>query len=229
MAAAWLGYDLHFNLEQNEGGFRMMANGDYRNIRLHAFGDRFRFASIDQNNLPPQAQIGIFIVNDRNWLPNNALLSIESGEMDADEPTFDMSSMHGLGSLRDPIHSRRIIRQKLSQLEITGSNYREDYVNFIGHFVYRAARVGYEYNCQGVVVVIEVNYPRALDGNALPLMQVLDFGGEGVEIRGDGCIICWENFHLGRRVAVLGCSHAYHEECIQEWFRRSPTCPLCRS
>lgn len=41
------------------------------------------------------------------------------------------------------------------------------------------------------------------------------------------CPICRENFELNSH--KLTCGHTYHANCIIEWFRNSPTCPMCRS
>ena len=41
------------------------------------------------------------------------------------------------------------------------------------------------------------------------------------------CPICLED--LGDSTLTLGCGHAFHSICAATWFRRSPTCPTCRS
>jgi hypothetical protein len=44
---------------------------------------------------------------------------------------------------------------------------------------------------------------------------------------GDACPICMGELADG--VAGLpGCSHAFHRECILQWFGKAPTCPCCR-
>lgn len=40
------------------------------------------------------------------------------------------------------------------------------------------------------------------------------------------CSICQEEF--AARAIMLECGHAFDESCIEEWLRRSHTCPLCR-
>lgn len=42
------------------------------------------------------------------------------------------------------------------------------------------------------------------------------------------CPICLaDTDHTGSQLVLLPCQHAFHEECLQEWFRTSRTCPLC--
>jgi len=43
----------------------------------------------------------------------------------------------------------------------------------------------------------------------------------------DECIICFEDL-WGKDVARLHCGHTFCEECIEEWFETSQTCPVCR-
>ncbi|XP_034594812.1 uncharacterized protein [Setaria viridis] len=55
------------------------------------------------------------------------------------------------------------------------------------------------------------------------------------EGKDDGCSICLEVLHeeaaaagKGVPVELPGCAHAFHRRCISKWFRKKPTCPLCR-
>eukprot|EP01134_Creolimax_fragrantissima_P006614 CFRG6614T1 len=41
------------------------------------------------------------------------------------------------------------------------------------------------------------------------------------------CAICMEEYRHGDDVQFLPCLHVYHTECIDNWFERSLTCPLC--
>lgn len=43
----------------------------------------------------------------------------------------------------------------------------------------------------------------------------------------DSCAICLEPRTPAMTAAP--CGHVFHPECLEEWARRSPTCPLCRS
>lgn len=48
-------------------------------------------------------------------------------------------------------------------------------------------------------------------------------GGVDVE-----CSVCFDALLRGEAVELPGCAHAFHRRCISKWFRRNPTCPLCR-
>ena len=39
------------------------------------------------------------------------------------------------------------------------------------------------------------------------------------------CSICYEKIGGG---VQLKCQHEFHEECIQAWFEKKTTCPMCR-
>jgi len=41
------------------------------------------------------------------------------------------------------------------------------------------------------------------------------------------CPICINK--LDSKIVRLTCGHTYHYHCIYEWFRKSATCPLCRT
>jgi hypothetical protein len=41
------------------------------------------------------------------------------------------------------------------------------------------------------------------------------------------CPVCLDD--LDGSVMTLDCGHSFHRNCVALWFRRSPTCPVCRS
>ncbi|OQR80854.1 hypothetical protein ACHHYP_17112 [Achlya hypogyna] len=46
----------------------------------------------------------------------------------------------------------------------------------------------------------------------------------------DPCVICTNEYDSVVGAAVeLPCGHAFHADCIFDWFQHQPTCPLCRS
>jgi len=51
--------------------------------------------------------------------------------------------------------------------------------------------------------------------------QIIDDSGE--------CSICYSNYTVDEKVTKLRCNHIYHNGCVEEWFKTSGTCPLCRS
>ena len=42
------------------------------------------------------------------------------------------------------------------------------------------------------------------------------------------CSVCLDEYSNDEFVCQLICGHAFHIECIAEWFKTSFTCPLCR-
>lgn len=44
---------------------------------------------------------------------------------------------------------------------------------------------------------------------------------------GQQCSICFESIS-SHDMATLPCAHSFHEQCIDRWIHRTPSCPLCR-
>ena len=43
------------------------------------------------------------------------------------------------------------------------------------------------------------------------------------------CSICQENYILNDETREIdNCEHAFHRNCIDEWFRTHNNCPVCR-
>ena len=45
----------------------------------------------------------------------------------------------------------------------------------------------------------------------------------------DTCSICLYGYKEGEQLVKLNCFHIYHKECIFDWFKKSRSCPMCRS
>ena len=44
------------------------------------------------------------------------------------------------------------------------------------------------------------------------------------------CAVCLAEYADGDELRRLpGCRHAFHRPCVDEWLRRRPSCPLCRT
>ena len=42
------------------------------------------------------------------------------------------------------------------------------------------------------------------------------------------CAICLENMNRGDMIIKIRCDHIFHSTCINRWFSRRNTCPICR-
>ncbi|XP_021894663.1 RING-H2 finger protein ATL73-like [Carica papaya] len=61
----------------------------------------------------------------------------------------------------------------------------------------------------------------------MPFSEVV--GGKATTVSCSGCVVCLEEFGEKEICAVLPvCRHVYHPDCLQQWFLRQSTCPLCR-
>lgn len=43
------------------------------------------------------------------------------------------------------------------------------------------------------------------------------------------CPVCITEFSKGDVVAELKCGHLFHKDCVGEWVKKHPTCPVCRA
>jgi hypothetical protein len=43
------------------------------------------------------------------------------------------------------------------------------------------------------------------------------------------CSICLGSFKDPEMVSVLKCGHVFHPDCITEWGKRNPSCPMCKT
>ena len=41
------------------------------------------------------------------------------------------------------------------------------------------------------------------------------------------CVICQEPIIIEEGVELIKCNHIYHKDCIDRWFEKKKTCPLC--
>ena len=41
------------------------------------------------------------------------------------------------------------------------------------------------------------------------------------------CLICLDEFNQGQQIIMIKCGHIYHKNCIDKWFLKKKTCPLC--
>jgi len=50
----------------------------------------------------------------------------------------------------------------------------------------------------------------------------------GKKIKEKECSICIDTFKTRNKVRKLDCGHVFHKKCIDSWFDKAKTCPLCR-
>lgn len=66
--------------------------------------------------------------------------------------------------------------------------------------------------------------------SALPLVEFAELPADQQVGKYFDCPVCLDVFDPSDRLRLLPqCAHAFHSECIDEWFRSHTTCPLCRA
>jgi hypothetical protein len=54
--------------------------------------------------------------------------------------------------------------------------------------------------------------------------------GKEEEAAGTQCAVCLADYADGDELRLLpGCRHSFHRQCVDDWLRLRPSCPLCRS
>ena len=63
-----------------------------------------------------------------------------------------------------------------------------------------------------------------------PLCMACGTGQPGKDADSDvgTCQICLDPYEEGNSVKTLPCFHSYHQDCVDDWLRRSGICPICR-
>ena len=63
------------------------------------------------------------------------------------------------------------------------------------------------------------------------MMEKLQIKTYNSEMGFDKCSVCFEKFLdskiIKSKVRELACGHIYHIECVDEWLKKHPTCPVC--
>ena len=87
-----------------------------------------------------------------------------------------------------------------------------------------------------------VNVPIKMSSNlAQPLLQIIGKDTQQKEINKKlsdiqrntnlhekDCIICFTKLEEPLNTIVLKCKHSFHQECLFDWLKINPSCPMCR-
>ncbi|CAN1179931.1 E3 ubiquitin-protein ligase RING1-like [Linum perenne] len=77
-------------------------------------------------------------------------------------------------------------------------------------------------------VVLEENDGGGSEELAEAMVEKVRVCGGGAAAAAESCVICMEEIPIGGEAGRMGCKHLYHEDCILNWLRKTPSCPLCR-
>nr|XP_023886641.1 E3 ubiquitin-protein ligase RNF181-like [Quercus suber]POE68271.1 e3 ubiquitin-protein ligase ring1 [Quercus suber] len=59
-------------------------------------------------------------------------------------------------------------------------------------------------------------------------LEVVRIEERSVDLAGEACAVCLNEFSIGSEARRMPCSHTYHQDCIIQWLGRSNMCPMCR-
>ena len=62
--------------------------------------------------------------------------------------------------------------------------------------------------------------------NQLPVNTLKDVNKLNEENK--RCVICYEDFKNNDNIIYLPCFHFFHQNCIINWIKKKPSCPLCK-
>ncbi|KAI4988470.1 RING-H2 finger protein ATL67-like [Hordeum vulgare subsp. vulgare] len=71
---------------------------------------------------------------------------------------------------------------------------------------------------------------RADDDDVLQPAAAPSTGDSDPALDDTTCVVCLAEYADGDELRRLpGCRHAFHRQCVDEWLRQRPSCPLCRT
>jgi hypothetical protein len=70
------------------------------------------------------------------------------------------------------------------------------------------------------------NLPLKISDNIPGISFEYQFGCD--LINDSFCCICFHDYYQGMMLQILPCNHIIHKDCMSVWYKKSPTCPLCR-
>ena len=74
----------------------------------------------------------------------------------------------------------------------------------------------------------EEQQKRTVDASRELDIRTCNYGKDPIELsKHSTCRICFEDYDETSEIGILQCKHFFHNECIQEWGKRKPTCPYC--
>ncbi|XBH67088.1 hypothetical protein VPH35_095523 [Triticum aestivum] len=90
---------------------------------------------------------------------------------------------------------------------------------------------------EGQMAAAEASADAWAAGNPGHQMAVAELSADGDQPPDDTdtdthttCAVCLAEYADGDELRRLpGCKHAFHRLCVDEWLRRRPSCPLCRT
>ncbi|ORX60975.1 hypothetical protein BCR36DRAFT_365560 [Piromyces finnis] len=73
------------------------------------------------------------------------------------------------------------------------------------------------------------NVKHNLNKSQINKNKALKYDKDNKEIQETKCSICLLNYEKNDELRILLCTHSFHKECIDNWFKTSSTCPICRT
>jgi len=73
------------------------------------------------------------------------------------------------------------------------------------------------------------NVKHNLDTHQINKNKIIKYDKDNKDIQESKCSICLLNYEKNDELRLLLCTHTFHKECIDNWFKTSSTCPICRT
>lgn len=123
-----------------------------------------------------------------------------------------------LNQLRNLIYVQRSLGEEQLNLQIKQTNLESQPPNRIGYNVNRMT------NTEAILSKkkgLRTSGLTVLQRNSIPEVQ---YTKRTVK---EHCAICLGEFKLYDRVKINFCFHKFHADCLDEWFEKKSTCPVC--
>lgn len=82
--------------------------------------------------------------------------------------------------------------------------------------------------------ILEATLQRSIDEykmekkNNIQIQHNITKKYEETDKKFDNCSICLNNFNDTESITITNCEHYFHSECLEEWGKYKPECPMCK-
>jgi len=201
--------------ESNNGDVVLISDGEEQNTNSH---DTDNNNANNNDNISEDELLALRLQLEEEEEYRNRMAEFNRGDENNFSNFYDMDDfqIHSIYSaLNDSFHSPMFMNSRGYVMDLR--NYVEDdeLDDSYEGLLRLEERIG--------------NVKHNLNSNQINKNKTLKYNKDNKEIQEISCSICLLNYEEGDELRKLICTHSFHKECIDNWFKSSSTCPICRT